>query len=301
MPSFSPLRVWYIFFGGVALAGIILSSIWLFINWQSQEYQIVNFAAAWYPFAASIFLFFVPDLEKKMKRAALPVRLVIVLLAALYSGVLWHQQTLAAQQSHNDQEALLMNAVMRSNEHSDQQISGVAKDLEHSTERLDSRLDSLSQLVAKSETDLTSSISKVGVPIPTYARLQFSFSAQSQSPLLVQAVQPDKDGVFSVDVFATNISETVAAKVGDIWVIICDVCSFADEPQGFDRPAGTVETARHMMFGQLNPGVTLAKFTIRVKAPSGAPSFVIGCKYSCETCGKMEANPQILQITKVSN
>jgi len=79
-------------------------------------------------------------------------------------------------------------------------------------------------------------------------------------------------------------------------VDICGACTFAQEPAGFEHPEGMLPQTRHRRIGDINPGVSLSKTTIKVKAPS-APTFDVGFHYSCENCGGKLAAEQVATIS----
>jgi hypothetical protein len=154
----------------------------------------------------------------------------------------------------------------------------------------------LPNLISKTESDLNTAITSVGTAPPKYAQLQFSLytNASSQTPLLVESLSPGDDETLTVDFMVTNISDT-PATTGELWVQICDECSFTKEPQGFDKPAGTPDMTRHKSFPSLNPGVTLEKMTIEFKMMKRFDSIDVGLRDSCATCGKLAA----MQMLKV--
>jgi hypothetical protein len=283
-----PLRLRIISaFGPVAsLVAVVLR--WCVIHKDDQDFDLalINYAVAWLPFAISILVAFVPD----MRRAHIAWRSLVILAGLGYSFLLFKQQYLAMDASHKDQRAAIAEAVSKSNAHSDQKIESVRDQLKEQSQRMEGKLEGLSGQITKSESELTGSIGKVSVPPIRYAQLQFSFysSSTQNMPVLVEGVKPGKDGDFTLDFFVTNIADEVTAKSGEIWIVICDECVFAKEPEGFDKPAGSNEATRHKLFGSLNPGVTLAKMTIEVKLNLRSQAFQVAFKYSCETCGKMK-------------
>lgn len=184
-----------------------------------------------------------------------------------------------------------------------QMITDLTAQIQSLKGQLQAQAKSFADQLKQTDTDLSGSISKVGTTPIKYAQLQFRLwgeGAANQMPVS-QTMQPNGDGVVTVNFTVTNISDTAANSV-DIWVFICDLCSFASEPSGFDRPAGTPNVERHKLFSSLNPGVSLEKMTIEVKLPPfplGVQSMNIevGLKYSCATCGKMSGEIQRLKIT----
>lgn len=289
----------------------------MFNHWTDpdREIKFTNFLAAFYPFAVSVFIAFIPDLErtKGMRRAW---RIGIIAGGLLYSLILWHQQSVNLTASRHDQQQIVATAVNNSNEHSDQhsdtQIAGVKRDLagvsKHSDQQIDSiRTDlkgsmvAVTGLISKTTGDLNSAIAKVGKPDPPErARLRFSLRGDgnvdvAKSPLVAYALKPDTAGVFSVDFTFQNVSQATASKI-DFWISICTDCIYSAEPSNFEKPSGMNEHMRHRFLpGILNPGVTIETTTILVKPIKPLPWFDIAFKYSCETCGSI-SDPQTARI-----
>jgi len=221
------------------------------------------------------------------------------LIGVGFSWMLWKQQRLSVEVTKRDQQSAVQAAVRQSNDHSDEQIAGVRKDVHTETQTLDEKMKGLSSQVAATETHINGAIHNVVVPSPQYAKLQFSLFPDStvSLPLTTESLAPDKDGVFTVDFTVTNISETTAARGADLWVFVCTQCKIVEEPQGFDRPNGLPESERHKVFQNLNPGVSLEKMTVKLKLVEPYQAFLISFKYSCETCGKMTAAQDLKVLT----
>jgi hypothetical protein len=94
---------------------------------------------------------------------------------------------------------------------------------------------------------------------------------------------------------------TVTAKRTEVWVVICDGCTFTTVPDGFDQIAGNNEQTRHRLYGDFNPGVGLPKITAVVKLGQSTYSwFGVGLKYSCDNCGGIH-NSGNLMVTITPN
>lgn len=213
--------------------------------------------------------------------------------------MLWKQQHLAMEAARKDQEKAVGIAVDKSNQHSDQQIATVRDDVKSVKNELAKEAGNIRNLVSKSESDINTSIANVNKPTPPeLARLQFSFFIEgtptTNLPILTRSMSQDKDGNFSVDMFFTNISGT-SAEALDVWIGVCQSCSFAAEPPGFDKPRGSDEHMRHKIIGLLNPGTSFEKTTIVVKLSQPVPFFELALRYSCKACGK-QPDTQILKV-----
>ena len=67
---------------------------------------------------------------------------------------------------------------------------------------------------------------------------------------------------------------------------LCAACKFAEEPTGFEKIEGQDEHTRHLGSANLNPHVTLAKQTVKVKVEASVyDSFIVRFRYSCDACG----------------
>lgn len=282
---------------GVAVTSVSLCALfWLcsgiYLYWNNA--RLVNFLAAWIPFVLSILLAFVP--EHKMSRTKKVVwRSSVIAVGFIWSIVLWHQQIITEQIAKEDQEKIVTTAVAKSNQHSDQQIGAVRSDVQGvktDVQGVKNNLTQINDSISKSTSTLTDNIGKINKPQPPeLARLQFSFLVgevpYDDFPIVKRSVSQDKDGNVAVDVTFRNTSGTTAEAV-DVWIYVCDICSFAAEPPGFDKPKGEQENARHMKVAILNPGAGSEKITILVKPQRVLSLFDVGFIYSCKACGKMQ-------------
>jgi len=182
------------------------------------------------------------------------------------------------------------------NRHTDSQVAMVRDDLKDAKQQigmvrddLKGTISTVSELFKKTEDNLSVSIGKVGKPDPpTPPHLLLSLwspTTPMEQPLLETSLRPNADGVFSIEFSIANVPPTSAAHSVDVWIDICTECTFAKEPEGFDRPTGMPDQTRHMMINLLNPGVTLAKKTIEVKLNKPFLDFLIQLRYACDVCG----------------
>ena len=257
-----------------------------------EDLHIVNFVVAAIPTVLSILFAFIidKDLERHMK---IWWRVAIVVAGLLYSTFLWHQQDLTDKQNVEQTSQAIGSAVQLANSHSDEKLTEVQRKVEDLSLMVNQNANNFIAQIGRTETDLSSSIGKVGkAEPPEPAILVFSLwdsGVSLDSPALQAFLQPDEAGNFIVDFTVGNSGPNTAKNV-DIWVQVCDVCSFAKEPNGFEHPAGTDGHIRHRRIGDLNPGVNFEKMTILVKTPR-IPSFQVAFRSTCETCGgKMSKN-----------
>jgi hypothetical protein len=143
--------------------------------------------------------------------------------------------------------------------------------------------------VSKSDSDIIGTIGKIIIPPPKYAEIKFSLfpTKDIAVPILEETSPADSTGTISVDFMATNVSDTTATLF-ELWVEICEECTYTKEPDKFENVAGTIPTVRHRIFGNLNPGVSTEKMTVQIKPPASALNspFNVGFMYSCQSCGK---------------
>lgn len=293
--------------GASFVSCILIWFVWgMYLYWN--DIRLVNFLAAWIPFVLSLLLAFVPEHKMSTTKKVL-WRTAVITVGFGWSVVLWHQQVIADSQAKHDQREMVNSAVSESNEHSDSQIASVRGDLKGVKDdvggvKTDLRAtsDNLSRLVSKSESDITENISKVGKPDPPEkVRLLFTLwpdDTQTPMPLLQKLLAPDADGVFTIDFSYQNESSTAANNM-DVWIQICDLCEFAEEPAGFEKVKGSDERVRHRQIPILNPGVSFAKQTIKVKPKQKFLNFDIAFRYSCALCeapSKTQQHAKILEL-----
>jgi hypothetical protein len=217
---------------------------------------------------------------------------------------LWHQQTLQDAANSSQISGAVNEAVKEANLHSDGQFQDANQHSDRKFKEVENDLTGLGNAVdaglKKATGEINTNLVKIGKPEPpTPAVLTFSLwssEASLEKPLTLQYVPPDSDGNFPVDFTFGNSSQSSAKSI-DIWIQLCELCSFAKEPDGFEHPAGVSDQIRHRRMGDLNSGMTVEKMTILIKAPR-SQNFQIAFRYACENCGgKVSAN-QVASITE---
>jgi len=231
----------------------------------------------------------------------------VIGIGFLWSAVLWHQQVVVDRAAREDQERIVTTAVSQSNQHADQQIGnvredvkGVKGDVREVKGDLATTTHDIRDALSQSGIEIGHSIEKVNKPAPPeLAQLEFSFFSPNTTtfPFRTTSIIPDKDGNYPVEVYFTNMTDVTAEEI-DIWLAVCDDCSFVAEPAGFDRPKGTSEQMRHLTIHGLNPGTSWERISLLVKSPivvTPSTYFSLAFLYSCKTCGKKKP----AQIAKV--
>jgi len=256
------------------------------------------------PTVLSILFAFVidKDLEAHMKKRW---RASIILCGFLWSVALWHQQSLTNKQSANQINEAINKAVSYANGHSDQKfaavdgkVDGIGQSLEATDKSLASDIQSLSTDIQKTSDRLDTSIGKVGKPAPPKVpNLVFSLweDGMTNFPLDSETLSPDANGNYHIAFLIKNDSSVDAQGIEE-WVRICDECSFATEPKGFEKLKGMDDRERHRIILSMNPGVSLLEGNeIEVKPPFSHPDggrFSVVFKSTCNTCGSVSVSKQ---------
>jgi hypothetical protein len=293
------LRRIALFFSGLVLCWLLVHFGRTYLPLLWGDLRVVNFCVNITPTILSILFAFVidKDLEGRVKMAW---RAGIVVCGLLLSVLLWHQQTLADKQSDNQIQSAVNSAVDKSNKHADEQfnrvqdnVGNVQKQVTGLGQSLDDTKRAISGELQQTSSALNSSIGKVGKPEPPeLAKLQFSLwkagLLESQYPLKQVNVDQQLDGSVQVQFAVRNVSH-VQAEAIDIWVFICQACSFAKEPEGFDNPKPNQTTVRHRVIPELNPGVAVGDNILNIKVNQpGLPFTTIAFGSTCKNCGAFE-------------
>jgi hypothetical protein len=288
---------------GIGMAAVILCPIlvqygrvWIPRAWGNLRF--VNYFVAFIPTILSILFAFVVDKDLG-GRVKFAWRVGIVTCGFLYSVALWHQQVLTDKSILDTQSKIVNDAVSQANQHSDEQTKAVRQDVQG----VKSDLSDLKADLHQSTSDITSGLGRIKPEPPKRARLQVSLFREdlrvADLPMLRSSITADNDGVVPIDIFLTNVSDT-PAEVLEMWLGIPKECTFTEEPRGSDKPEGTEPAKRHFIIpGILNAGASYQKTTLKLKCPTGVPPYnlAVDFKYSCKTCGAMEANPQRVTVT----
>lgn len=258
-------------------------------SWWNNE-QSVSYFVAWIPLALTIAIAFVPDQQMKWTTRIL-WRAVVIGLGAFYSILLAHQQTLTATSSLHQQQKIVEEAVKQSNDFTgpkigavQQDVQGVKSDIGGVKTDLQKTRDDLAQMLHSSESNITSSVGKIGKPDP--AKLQVSFWPTAQDisfPILKRTLAPDTDGSITAEITIKNVFGSSASAV-DAWILIGEDCHFAIEPAGFDHPPGMEETERHLVIPNINPQVLAGKLALKIKIDKPFTGTEIQFWYSCQSC-----------------
>ncbi len=255
--------------------------------WQNTT--AVNFIAAWMPALIGVVVAFVPDKDLE-RHVRLRWRLTVAACFVGWSVVLWHQQTLTEASDKKGREELVTAAVEKSNVHADSKFHEVETQVGEVKDGLKTTEDRISTKLDQATSAFSSGLKGVGKPDPPeLAKLQFTFMDDSGLPEPIQSttVSQASDGSYPL-IFAVRNTSAVQAEGVDVWVHICDQCSFAGEPAGFEHPKGSNEHQRHKFVGSINPGAAFDVSEVKINAPSSAVQIHVGFYSSCKNCGKIQ-------------
>jgi hypothetical protein len=283
--------------GGIAFAlcAFAFLASGMYLDWNSPK--LINFLAAWIPFVLSVLFAFVPS-GKEMKREWIKWawRGAVVVIGFFWSVMLWHQQDLTDKANLEQTQKAIGTAVQKASDLAEpqfqkvrDQVGGVKDDLKKTESDIATKLDQSTSL-------LNAGLGKVGKPDPPEpARLRVSLWKEGQSqtaePVESETIQPNADGSVTAQFLIRNISST-GADESDLWVLICDLCTYTKEPEGFERAPGNAEQERHIHIpGTLNPGAAFKVLSVTFRSNLAASPYGMGFTHSCKNCGKM--SPEI--------
>lgn len=278
---------------GFAVCGVAFLAFGLYILWDSS--RLINFLAAWIPFVLSVLFAFVPS-GKDMKHPWIKWgwRCGVVIIGFCWSVMLWHQQDLTDKANVKQIQDAVEKSVTDANNHSDEKIGGVQKQVETVEQNLDDTKTEISAQLGKTETNITNSIGKVGKPAPPeLAQLQVSLWEEGQDvasePVETESITQNTDGSVTVQFLIRNVSD-VGAEDPDLWVLICAQCAYTKEPDGFEKPPDIgIGQERHIhIHGTLNPGVAFKILSVSFKSDVFSSPYAIGFKDSCTNCGAIK-------------
>jgi hypothetical protein len=241
------------------------------------------------------------DLEHKMRKIW---RLSIILGGGLWSFLLWHQQALTDQQNAAQMSSAVTQAVNAANLHSDRSFGNLNTRVDGLGKELDQIATTLSTSFKNATNELDVNIGKVGRvnPPPEPAQLMFSFyddnyrNTSQPSETAFSSVNPNGSYTFSFVV--RNIS-SVQAEAAEVWIHLCQICTFAAEPVRSDKPTGMDENSRHIAIGDLNAGVSFQKTDISFRVASRVPSVGVAFTWACKNCGSLKTTKDFTVVLDI--
>jgi hypothetical protein len=89
------------------------------------------------------------------------------------------------------------------------------------------------------------------------------------------------DGTVHVEFTFLNLTD-VNALDGAVTLVICDLCSFAKEPEGTEK--GSSENEQLYPFANFPPVSNYGKRSVDIVVPKNGGNLLIGIQYRCRTC-----------------
>jgi len=142
------------------------------------------------------------------------------------------------------------------------------------------------------------------IPPPEIAKLQFTFCPDGQIPekFMDDIIDPPENGVVTVYVSAKNISTVHTGSDVKIWIIICEACKFAEDPQGSIPMQPHEDLSRRLQYNELYAGTSYDPFKFKIIPPSGADHFFIGMNYACAKCPPVDVKQrQVLRVNLIDD
>ena len=145
----------------------------------------------------------------------------------------------------------------------------------------------LIKMLSGTAKDLSDRIDADRPPAALNASVEFSFYSNEVAdfPIKVKSMNFSPTGTLVIDFTGRNTS-TVAANGLELWVNICTECTYAKEPEMFEKLRGQDEHLRHRVFGALNAGVFINEMTVEISPTRpGLKIYEISLRYACSNCG----------------
>jgi hypothetical protein len=130
------------------------------------------------------------------------------------------------------------------------------------------------------------------------ARLDFMFYPNNLNDAPMQTIDAHVVANF-VTVGVTAKASKAQAEKGQVWIQICDLCKYAEEPKDSTAPPDD-PTVRRKRFDVLHVGALFENTKLQVIPPPGKPFFTISLKYTCENCPPVDNDhPQRLKVNLI--
>lgn len=224
-------------------------------------------------------------------------RTAIVLVGAIGTVVLWQNDTLRDDAQRNALRTAIEQANKHSDEHAEKQTEKLTSNLNNATLHSDEQIatvnknlgtttSSVLDAFSKTAEELNKKIEAVKPPPTEKAKMVFSFWVEKsdQFPALIRTFHPDKEtNIVDLDLTFRNVSK-VTAKDVEIWLQVCDDCSYSKEMPGFEKLSGSADQIRHRRIGDIHGGVFFEKISASVIVKPTFSSFVVSFAYGCDNC-----------------
>lgn len=110
-----------------------------------------------------------------------------------------------------------------------------------------------------------------------------SFATSKAHEVVKETWAVRRDHTIKVDLMMLNTSQVNAENV-TAWVFVCDDCTFAKEPPGFEKPNGSTESMRDISYLRILPASGMAVFPVEIEVPLTAKDIHLGVRVKCTTC-----------------
>ena len=122
-----------------------------------------------------------------------------------------------------------------------------------------------------------------------------SFPARPATDIpITETTATRSDGFVEVHVTVYNPSD-YNAKTGAVMVRVCEACKYADEPSGFVKVVGGLDSDREHDFQHIWAKTAMEDMMVHISVPPEVHSFFVGVFVSCENCSA--AKLQNLKVT----
>ena len=102
-------------------------------------------------------------------------------------------------------------------------------------------------------------------PTTETVKLQFSvFGTFLPVPSTIQPVHAEADGSFVIEFTLGNNISNVSADNGEMWIKLCNECSYVEEPEGFTQLKGMDRLMRYKRFDYIRPGIWFERMAIKM-------------------------------------
>jgi hypothetical protein len=293
-------RIW----GYLILAAVLSVSLWLWFHRYNP--RIVSYASDLIPGVLAILIAFVPDLRKQH----MAWRIAIIIVGIVWSVLLWNKEVLTDAAQREALRTTIQEANKQSDEHSDRQAERLREALAASGTQSDVQITAVNKNLAATTSTVIDAFSRTADQLnkrfeevkprpPEDAKVTVSFWPVNilTFPVLVKSLHPDLvSGTVDAEFTFRNTSKVTARNL-EVWVKICDECSYAKEMAGFDKVSGSPEQDRHRSVGDVHPGVFFEKTAVTLAIKPVFTSIMIGFAYSCDNCGSVSVDGSMQLLT----
>jgi hypothetical protein len=198
------------------------------------------------------------------------------------------------RQADKDQIVGLNTSIQNLNKDEQLQYERHQKELNTLNDKLaDLKKDIATEDLRKKIQALQGLLNKSLAPSPK-AKLEVGLYEAPGSALRSEIYAPMEGDHVAVRFSVVNHTD-VAAKNVELWVRICDVCKYSNEPVGSAHPAGAEDKERYWGNIQLAQNVQWQTLTLDLEIPSPYTKTFLVAQYRCDAC-ELEKDWRLLSI-----